>query len=168
MNKESLEILKNIEIICFLNKDKVKDYQNYLLNKLKSFENIQGLITLLTNFWFKKPIEMYNYSKLLYNEDNSLILENKYLDRFYFTNNVAESIHHKLNLCLQKRKKTCLDFIESVRNCFTNDETKIGAIERYDIKSRTLISIIQCENLKKNFKWINMNEYKEYLKIINT
>ena len=56
MNKESLEILKNIEIICFLNKDKVKDYQNYLLNKLKSFENIQGLITLLTNFWFKKPI----------------------------------------------------------------------------------------------------------------
>ena len=84
---------------------------------------------------------MYNYSKLLYNEDNSLILENKYLDRFYFTNNVAESIHHKLNLCLQKRKTTCLDFIESVRNCFTNDETKIGAIERYDIKSRTLISI---------------------------
>ena len=100
MNKESLVILKNIEIISFLNKDKVKGYQNYLLNKLKSFENIQGLITLLTNFWFKKPIEMYNYSKLLYNEDNSLILENKYLDRFYFTNNVAESIHHKLNLCL--------------------------------------------------------------------
>ena len=100
MNKESLEILKNIEIICFLNKDKVKDYQNYLLNKLKSFENIQGLNTLLTNFWFKKPIEMYNYSKLLCGGDNSLILENKYLDRFYFTNNVAESIHHKLNLCL--------------------------------------------------------------------
>ena len=109
---------------------------------------------------------MYNYSKLLYNEDNSLILENKYLDRFYFTNNVAESIHHKLNLCLQKRKTTCLDFIESIRNCLTNDETKIGAIERYDIKSRTLISIIQCENLKKNFKWINMNEYKEYLKVL--
>ena len=109
---------------------------------------------------------MYNYSKLLYNEDNSLILENKYLDRFYFTNNVAESIHHKLNLCLQKRKTTCLDFIESIRNCFTNDETKIGAIERYDIKSRTLISIIHCENLNKNFRWINKNEYKEYLKLL--
>ena len=52
MNKESLEILKNIEIICFLGGDKVKDYQNYLLNKHKSFENIQGLITLFTNFWF--------------------------------------------------------------------------------------------------------------------
>ena len=40
MNKESLEILKNIEIICFLNKDRVKDYQSYLINRLKSFENI--------------------------------------------------------------------------------------------------------------------------------
>ena len=65
-----------------------------------------------------------------------------------------------------KKENNLFDFVESVRNCFTNDETKIGAIERYDIKSRTLISIIQCENLNKNFKWINMNEYKEYLKLL--
>ena len=42
INKDSFEILKNIEIICFINKDRIKDYQSYLINKLKSFENIQG------------------------------------------------------------------------------------------------------------------------------
>ena len=34
LNKLSLEIIKNIEVICFINKDKVKSFQDFLLNKL--------------------------------------------------------------------------------------------------------------------------------------
>lgn len=65
---------------------------------------------------------MQNYSKLLYNKNNVLNIDNKYLDRFNFTNNVAESIHHKLNLCISKRKATCLDFKESLKYCFIKDK----------------------------------------------
>jgi len=167
LNKLSLEIIKNIEVICFINKDKVKSFQDFLLNKLNKYENIKGLINLLENFWFKKPINLYNYSKLSH-ENNHLDINNKYMKRFYFTNNVAESIHQKLDYYLPKRKTTPLDFIESVRNCFINFDIKNTEMERFDIKTRTIISIINGEKLNEKFKWISLDDYKRYLKnIIN-
>ena len=49
----------------FINKEKVKLHQSFILEKLNSFENINGLLSLLKNYSFKKYIDMYNYSKLL-------------------------------------------------------------------------------------------------------
>ena len=76
------------------------------------------------------------------------------MKRFYFTNNVAESIHQKLDYYLPKRKTTPLDFIKSVRNCFINFDIKNTEMERFDIKTRTIISIINGEKLNEKFKWI--------------
>ena len=108
---------------------------------------------------------MYNYSKLI-NINNKFDIDNEYMKRFYFTNNIAESINQKLDFYLQKRKTTALDFIEAIRNTFINYELKNKEAERYDFKTRTIITIIKCENLNNEFKWIKLDEYKKYLKII--
>ena len=74
------------------------------------------------------------------------------MKKLYFTNNVAESIHKKLDYYLPKRKIIPFDFIESVRNCFINFDIKNTEIERYDIKTKTIISIINGEKLNEKFK----------------
>ena len=52
---------------------------------------------------------MYNYSKLIY-INNKFDIDNEYMKRFYFTNNISESINQKLDFYLQKRKTPALDF----------------------------------------------------------
>ena len=44
MTKYSLEILRNIEIICFININKVKDYITYLSEKLEENEETKNCL----------------------------------------------------------------------------------------------------------------------------
>ena len=45
MNKYSIEIMKNIQIICFINKDKIKKLKEIILDKLKENNNLKNLIS---------------------------------------------------------------------------------------------------------------------------
>ena len=66
---------------------------------------------------------MYNYSVLLNYKKNN---ENKktYLDKFYITNNIAESLHGKINYYLPKSSTTPEMFIISMKKILINDSLK--------------------------------------------
>ena len=99
LTKYSFEILKNIELICFLPPSYIKTYINFLKGKLKE-ENEIKLFEYLNKNWFNKDVKFYNYFELF---DNQTLIERT--QHFFATNNVAENLHSKLNLYLIAKKK---------------------------------------------------------------
>ena len=73
------------------------------------------------------------------------------IQHFYFTNNIAESLHSKLGLYLPYKKVNNNNFIISIRNVILNYETKIGNIKRKDYITKILITYA------KKIKKISMN-----------
>ena len=57
LSKEMYAVIKNIEIICFIQKDKIDEYQNFLIDNLKKNKKYTKLVTYLKNYWFKKKVE---------------------------------------------------------------------------------------------------------------
>jgi hypothetical protein len=47
LNKSAIEILRNIELICFLNKNKIKIQQNIIIDKLKEKKKFKPFIKYL-------------------------------------------------------------------------------------------------------------------------
>ena len=45
MNKYSIEIMRNIQIICFINKDKIKKLKEIILDKIKENNNLKNFIS---------------------------------------------------------------------------------------------------------------------------
>ena len=60
MNKTAVEIIKNIELICFLNKDKIKEQQNLITEKLNHNGKFTPLIKYLQKYLFKLDYSLYN------------------------------------------------------------------------------------------------------------
>ena len=95
LNKKCYEILKNIEILSFIDKNKLNGYIKFIYNKLEKDNEAKKLIPYLKKNWYDKNPDLYNYSSILkYKRDNEGI--NKYLERLYITNNISESLHGKL------------------------------------------------------------------------
>ena len=65
--KEIFSVLKNIEIICFINRDKLIDYQKFLSNNLEKNDKYKKLSTYLNNYWFKKSKKNIIFLNLLIN-----------------------------------------------------------------------------------------------------
>lgn len=118
----------------------------------------------MKSFWFKKKVELYNYSNLL--NIDSCSEEEKYkkikaLDYLYFTNNVSESLHKKINNYLPKTKTTPYDFIDSIKNILLENEIKFCEVKRFDYVSRCIIIMIETEKLNEEPKWLKYKELNE-------
>ena len=103
LNKLSIEILSNIEMLCFINIDKIKDFQKIILDKLDTYKNLSGFIKYLKSYLFKLSPNIYNYSELIqyFEKEN----ENIFLDKLYTTNNICESLNSKFAFYLPKKKQ---------------------------------------------------------------
>ena len=44
MNKKSIEILRNIELICFIKKENIKKYKEIILKKLKGKAKLDSFV----------------------------------------------------------------------------------------------------------------------------
>ena len=102
MNKLSIEIITNIELLCFINLENIKEFQNIIIKKLESYEKITGFINYLKKYTFKMDPNVYNYSQLIehFKIENE---ENKFLDKLYTSSNICESLNSKLSLYLPKK-----------------------------------------------------------------
>ena len=90
------------------------------------------------------------------------------MDKLYVTNNIIESLHSKLNYYLPRHVANQYNFINVIKNILINDNIINTSIIRKDIKTKTLLYIIDKEKLNTNFKWIEEKTFKLYLKkIIN-
>ena len=108
MNNRRYKILKNLEILCFIDEENIDTYFEFLKSQIvnndieKEFENT----------WMKKYKKLFNYGYLINNiikisklyinkkgdksSENALISNLKSLEKVYFTNNICKSIHAEI------------------------------------------------------------------------
>ena len=162
LTKKAFAILRNVELICFLNPQIIPNYANFLKNNLKE-ENEILLFNYLKKNWINKDYHIYNYYTLINNKTANI--EN-IMNHFYITNNIAESFHAKLNYYIPKRKITGNDFLVALQSILNFNEIKNNKIIRKDFVTRTLIKIALSIS-DSNFNWITYDYFKnEELKII--
>ena len=161
MTKYGFEILKNVEIICFIPPSYINSYSKFLKTKLKE-ENEINLYNYIEKNWLKKYPGYFNYYELFEN----INLQNG-IEHFYATNNIAESLHSKLGLYLPYKKVNNNNFIISIRNVLLNYETKNESIIRKDYVTKSLI--LYVKTIKKGkYEWLKYEQIVELeKKIIN-
>ena len=164
LTKKAFAILRNIELICFLNPKIIPNYANFLKNNLKEEKEIL-LFNYLKKNWINKDYHIYNYYTLINNKTANI--EN-IMNHFYITNNIAESFHAKINInyYIPKRKIIGNDFLVALQSILNFNEIKNNKIIRKDFVTRTLIKIASSIS-DSNFNWITYDYFKnEELKII--
>lgn len=161
LKKKNLEILRNIQLICYINKDKVNNYTTFLKNTMDKMTCINDKFKqYLYNFWFKKNPDYFNYSEFFeYAKKNN---KTNALNKLYSANNTAESPHSKFNLYLPKTITTPKSFFYVMKKILINANIDKDNIIRYDIITRTILSIIEKEGLNETCKWITYDLYKNY------
>ena len=107
MNKECTEILNNIELICFIEKNRIESYKKFINDKLKNMQDYKEFLKYLNSYWFKKSDNEYNFSDILQKFEGNICN----LNTFYFTNNITESIHEKINYYLPRHISSEYNFI---------------------------------------------------------
>ena len=152
MNKLSLEIITNIEILCFINIENIKEFQDIIIKKLETYEKLSSFINYLKEFIFKIDPNIYNYSKLIehFDIENE---ENKFLAKLYTSNNICESLNSKISLYLPKKVTDNYNFISSLVKVIANDLLDDNVkIFLKDYKTRTIMKLIDEIYLNNNFE----------------
>ena len=165
MNTISIEIISNIELLCFLNEENIEEFQKIIINKLKSFPKLNSFVKYLKNYLFKLSPTIYNYSKIIEHFKNNDI--NHFLDKLYTTNNICESLNSKISFNLPKKPTNNFNFVNALTNILTNsivDENK--KIYRKDYKTKSLIKIINDLDLNNELSWVSYDIIKKNLKEI--
>ena len=171
LNKNAVEILRNIEIITFIDKINIKKYKEIIIINLQDRENLSKFVKYLKDYLFKLNESTYNYEDLIkykieekkdnnFNENN----DNIYFKKLYLTNNISESINTKLNYYLPKKATDNKNFVDSLTKVLINNMFNNKDIIRHDYVTRAILLMIKELNLNKNFKWITYNEYIKFQK----
>ena len=166
LNKQLIEIVRNIQILVFLKKEKKQDFEKIILNEINKFDDISKFRKYLQKYIFKIINEGYNFEKLIneYYEKNN----KKSLEKLYFTNNICESINSKINFYLPKKITTNYDFITNLSKIFINSKSEKITFKKHRCVSRAIIKIIIDEKLNENLRWIKFDEFKAKQKYIIT
>ena len=117
ITKRAFEIIKNIEIICFIPPNLIKKYGDFLKDNLKEDKELK-LYNYINKNWISKDFALFSYYELF--NTPSMIAG---AEHFFVTNNIAETLHHKMNLYLPNKKINNHNFIISLRNVIRNYET---------------------------------------------
>ena len=72
------------------------------------------------------------------------------MEKFYNTNNIAESLHGKINFYLKKTSTTPGMFSIAMKKILIDDYIKNDKTIRYDLKKRTILKIIEDFSLNEN------------------
>ena len=113
LNKRGYEIIKNLEILCFIDKKNITKYFDFLKNHINKSIEEKKIMEYFEKYWLKKYQNLYNYSEstndiikcknyfINNNGNNSseknLISKLKSLELVYFTNNICESIQSQIS-----------------------------------------------------------------------
>jgi len=163
-NKIGFEILSNIELLCFLDIDKINNFKKIINNNLNRFEKIEKFSNYINNFIFKLSPYIYNYAELIkYFKDKH---EEKFINKLYTTNNIVESVNGVLAHNLPKRVTNNNDFVKCISKILYLDSLEIKSLKRKDYKTRALLRLIRDENLNINLKWVSFDEFCKYLKLV--
>ena len=62
MTKRSIEILRNLEILCFINEENISKYFVFLKEKISEDENEKKLMNNMKAYWLKRYKNLFNYA----------------------------------------------------------------------------------------------------------
>ena len=162
-----IEIIRKIEILCFLEIDKIKDFKKTILEKLSKEDKYKSFINYLKDYIFKMNPLQYNYNKLIeYSQERN---QTKFIEKIYTINNICESLNSKLNYNLPKTSTTNYSFINSITKVLINEKQKLqnkSNIIRSDYITRTFIKFIDDNDFNNNMHWISYKEFIKYEEII--
>ena len=164
--KLGLEFLRNLEMLCFINIDKIEEFKKIILNKLNEYQGYTKFKNYIKNYLFKINPKIYNFSELIdyFNKHNI----NKFIDKIHTTNNICECINSKLSYYLPKENTKNINFINSITKVIINDEFLIKNEIRHDFITKTFIYLIEKIDFNKNLNWINYSDFKDCcFKIMN-
>ena len=164
INPKACEILKNIELLCFINIKNITKFKNIILEKLKNDNKIKSFYNYLKKYLFNLNPKFYNYVELIkyFQKDNN----NLFLNKLYTTNNICESINSKINYNLPKKTIDNKNFISAITKIILNSTIENPEKNRNDYITKSLILLIDKTNFNKNLRWIDYSEFKDYLKAI--
>ena len=136
----SVEIISNLELLCFLDLNKIKEFQKIIINKLEPYTNLKSFVNYLKSYLFKLSPKVYNYFEIIehFKNDNN----NKFIDKLYTTNNICESLNSKISFNLPKKVANNFNFVQALSNILSNeffDENK--KIYRKDYKTQCLLKL---------------------------
>ncbi len=159
LNKESFEILMNIQIVCFVNPIYIDKYLKFLKNKLKNNKE-HKLYEYLNSYWVNnRGLKTFNYYEIINKQNND-----NTIDYLFITNNIIESFHAKISKYLPKGPKTSKSFFISITNILKDSVLTKNVIKRHDYNTKTLIAICKSYNEQKdkvNYKWFTYSEFYE-------
>ena len=156
MNKRNKEILRNIQLLCFIEPKLIKNLSDILKNNLKD-ENEEKLFDYLNKNWLKEDPKIFNYYNIIKKEYKGIIAH------LYLTNNIAESINSKISKLIPKTKLSPNDFINVMKNILTHNEIKKQNIIRKDYIAKALANI--APELEENdLEWLKYDQFKIKLK----
>ena len=73
LNKYSLEIIRNIQILCFIEKNNINKYKELIINKIKNNDKLTSFIKYLKNYIYKIDPSIYNYADFIKINNNIII-----------------------------------------------------------------------------------------------
>ena len=154
-----LEILINIEIISFINKDKIEEMKKIIIDTLKKNYDCSKLFLYINKNWISHFINELNYSDYLNNTKPENI---NFLKQLYRIKNISEICHKNLDLFIPKYAISINSFVNQFKKLFSSGNINIknnfeNFYYRYDFQLKTIIYIINEHKLNEKTKW---NEIK--------
>ena len=139
-NRKAIEILRNVELLCFMKPRNINKFADILKLNLNSKEKYKELYEYINEYYIKKNPKLFNFSFIIdYSKNNN---KENYLKKLYLTNNIEESIHSKIDFYLQKTSTSNNTLINTIEQIFINNQFKKEDIIRYDYVTQTLIAMI--------------------------
>jgi hypothetical protein len=93
-NRKAIEILRNVELLCFMKPRNINKFADILKLNLNSKEKYKELYEYINEYYIKKNPKLFNFSFIIdYSKNNN---KENYLKKLYLTNNIEESIHSKI------------------------------------------------------------------------
>ena len=180
-NKRMIEILRNLEIYCFIKKEKKDEYFKFLKTQINKNENEEKFMDYMHNYWIKKYGDLIDYSELLddiiklinyyvnhdgnSSSEKNLISKLKSLDKIYMTNNICETIHSNISKYIEINKVSKNTFRDTLNYILTDYSIKSKNNIRKDYITRNIIYLIEKYELNEKPQLIDYDTFKKELYI---
>ena len=147
--KTNMTILFNLQLLCFIPRNKVNNLFKKIRKKLDINDNTNKLFNYFNKYWLGKryPIKLWNYYDRLHNASNNS------LSKYITTNNLNENINKFLNLNLKGGRNSFENFKDSIENVYIQFEEKLANKHIDDTKTKILNFYVDKINEESNFNY---------------
>ena len=164
-----LEALINLELVSFIDKNKVIEAKKVLSEIMKRNYDCNKIFNYIDKNWFNQYLNEINFSNLNLVDYKSQ--NNKELSELYKIYHISELYHKNLDSYIPKYAISMNTFISQFKKLFKNYNYNVSfdlnnINQKYEYHLQTLIYIINKNNINIKPKWIEIKTYVDSIKQI--